>query len=88
MAILYTDAKVSPVGKINKADLVAWFRTVIIFTIPVGVIYLLQLQSTLQANNFLALKDLLPSQLTLGAAEGYVIGQFLGLLRKFLDGKK
>lgn len=82
---IYTNAKVSPVGQVNKEDLISWGKNVLIFLIPVGVVYLLQLQSVLQSNGFLDVKDFIPSAMTVGAMEGYVIGQLLALLKKFAN---
>lgn len=85
MIKLYTKAKVSPLGQVNKADLISWGKNVLIFIIPVGIVYLLQLQSELQSDGILGLKDFIPSTLTIGAGEGYVIGQILALLKKFAN---
>lgn len=85
--MLYTTAKVSPRGKVNKEDLKKWFRNLVIFLSPLGIIYLLQLSSVLQSGA-LSLKDLVPSPITQGALELYVVNALLDLLRKFNDGKK
>ena len=83
----YTHEKVSPVGSVNKADLKKWGGNLVLFLAPLGVIYLLQLYSLLQ-NGPLAVADLYPSALTMGAIELYVINGLLDLLKKFTDPKK
>ena len=84
---LYSKAKVSPTGKVNKNDLQKWVRNLLVFLIPLVVVYLLQLSGVLQ-NKALEIKDLIPSQATQGAIELYAVNAVLDLLRKFRDGKK
>ena len=84
---LYTEKKVSPKGQVNKDDLKKWGRNLLVFLAPLAVIYLLQLYAVLQ-NGFLSLTDFIPSQITLGAIELYVVNALLDLFRKFTDSKK
>lgn len=84
---LYTEAKISPKGKINKEDLKRWGHNLVVFLAPLGVIYLLQLSSVLQ-NGALTLQSLVPTAVTQGALELYVVNGLLDLLRKFNDAKK
>lgn len=84
---VFSEAKISPVGKVNKADLRSVLHNMVVFLAPLGVIYLLQLSGTLQ-NGALSIKDFIPTPVTQGALELYVINAILDLLRKFTDGKK
>ena len=83
----YTNKKISPVGQVNKKDLQKWVHNLLVFLVPLGVIYLLQLSGALQ-NGALTLKDLVPTSVTQGALELYVINAALDLLRKFKNTKE
>lgn len=83
---LYTDAKVSPTGQVNKADLKQVVHNMVVFLAPLGVVYLLQISGVLQ-HGLLTLKDLIPTQATQGAIELYVVNSVMDLLRKFQNNK-
>lgn len=84
---LYSEAKISPAGKVNKEDLSRWRDNLLVFLAPLGVMYLLQLSGALQ-NGALSLSSLVPTPTTLGAIQLYVVNGLLDLLRKFMDAKK
>lgn len=84
MAILYTEAKNSPVGKVNSTDLKEWGNNLLIFLAGLALVYLLQLNGVLQNRN-LAWNDLIPTQMTWGAIELYVFNAIIGLLKKFTN---
>ena len=84
--ILFSEAKVSPVGKVNKEDLSKWGHNLLLFLAPLGVIYLLQLNTAVQTGA-LSFVSLIPTQATQGALELYVVNGLLDLLRKFLNNK-
>lgn len=84
---IYTKAKVSPKGKVNREDLLKWGHNLLVFLAPLGIVYLLQLHGVLQ-NGGLTLDDLKPTQATQGAMMLYIINAVLDFLRKFTDGKK
>lgn len=84
---IFTDAKISPAGKVNAEDLKRWGHNLLVFLAPLGVIYLLQLSGALQ-NGALTLKSLIPTPVTQGALELYVVNAVLDFLRKLMDGKK
>lgn len=84
---LYTEKKVSPRWSVNKADLERWGKNLLVFLAPLAVIYLLQVYSVLQSRALL-LNDLVPSQVTQGALELYIVNALLDLFRKFTDSKK
>ena len=83
---LYTNAKVSPAGKVNKQDLKSWINNLLIFLAQLGVIYVLQLHGALQKGT-LVVTDFTPSLATVGAIELYVVNGVLDLLRKFNNSK-
>jgi hypothetical protein len=84
---IYTEKKVSPVGQVNKADLNKWVRNMAIFLAPLGIVYLGQISMTLQTGA-LGLRDFIPTPVTLGAIELYVINSILDFLKKLTDGSK
>lgn len=84
---LYTQKKISPVGKVNSEDLKRWGNNLLMFLIPLGIMYLLQLNAMLQ-NGTLKAGDFIPNQTTIGGMQLYVINGLLDLLKKFMDGKK
>lgn len=85
---LYTEAKVSPVGKVNAADLkkIA-LNTAQFFSAP-ALIYFAQLMGTLNTNHFLLIPDFIPGLMTVGAIEAWAIGIAVNFFLKFNDGKK
>ena len=84
---LYTDAKVSPAGKVNNADLGRWGKNLLVFLTPLLLVYFLQLQGQL-ADGSLGWGDLFPTQVTMGALQLYVVNGVLDFLRKLTDSKK
>lgn len=80
---IFTEAKISPAGQVNKTDLKKIARdTAVFFTAPT-LIYLGQLQGTLAQNNILALNDFIPNMMTIGAIEGWAIGIAINFFLKF-----
>lgn len=88
MAILYTQAKVSPIGKINPADLRKITRDTIVFFAAPSLMYLAQIQGILAKNSILLWNDFIPNQVTIGAIEGWAIGIAINFFLKFNDGSK
>ena len=87
MVELYTEAKVSPVGKVNKADLVRWSQNLILYLIPLALLYVAQLNGGIQ-DGILSGSDFTPTLVTLGGMQLYVLNSLTDLLRKFSDSKK
>lgn len=88
MPDLYTTAKVSPQGQVNKADLKKIMRdTVIFFAAPI-LTYVGQLSGTLANNGVILVPDLVPTLLTIGAIQGWAIGIVVNFFLKFNDGTK
>lgn len=85
---LYTTAKISPVGQVNKKDVVKVLRDSVIFFAAPILMYLGQLQGILTQNHIVVWKDLVPSLMTIGAIEGWAIGIAINFFLKFNDGKK
>ncbi len=84
---IFTNAKVSPAGQVNKRDLKSWVTNLVVFLAPLGIVYLLQINATLQ-NGALGWNDFIPTTATLGAIQLYCVNAALDLLRKFTDAKK
>lgn len=86
--VLYSEAKISPVGKVNERDLKKIARDTAIFFAPVILIYLGQVQGTLNQNNIILLNDFIPNLMTIGAIEGWAIGIVINFFLKLRDGGK
>ena len=84
----FSEAKVSPKGKLNAADLNKIAKNMLIFLTPTLMLYGAQLLGILEQNTVLSLKDLVPSAFVIGAFEGYLISTALDYLKKLNDGKK
>lgn len=85
---LFTEAKVSPVGQVNKADLQKIARdTAIFFAAPI-LMYVGQLSGTLSINHVVLFPDLAPTLTTIGAIEGWLIGIIINFFLKLRDGSK
>lgn len=85
---IYTNAKVSPVGKVNKEDLQRIVIATLIFLAAPILLYAAQLQGTLTQNHVLFFSDLVPNLMTIGAIEGWFIGIIINFFLKLSDGKK
>ena len=83
---IYSEAKVSPAGTVNKKDLKQVFHNMVVFLIPLVLVYLLQINGVLQ-DRALALEDLMPTAATYGAIQLYVVNALMDLLRKFQNNK-
>lgn len=86
--ILYTDNKVSPVGKVNKADLKKIGRDTIIFFAAPTLMYVAQLSGTLSNNGVILMADLTPTLVTIGAIQGWLIGIVINFILKLQNGSK
>jgi hypothetical protein len=86
--ILYTDNKVSPVGKVNKADLLKIGRDTLIFFLAPTLMYVAQLSGTLSNNGVILLADLAPTLATIGAIQGWMIGVVINFTLKLQNGSK
>ena len=88
MVDLWTNAKISPPGKLNERDVKKiWMDTLRFFSAPI-VMYLLQVQGTLMSSGGLQFNDLVPSAITLGSIYGWGLGILLNVFLKFRDGSK
>ncbi len=85
---LFTTAKVSPEGSVNKADLRKITRDALIFFAAPLLIYFSQISGTLAQNGIVLFHDLIPTLLTIGAIEGWAIGIAVNFLLKLNDGSK
>lgn len=85
--IFFSNAKISPQGKINVQDLKNVGHNALVFLAPLGVVYLLQLSGALQ-NGTLSWSSLIPTAATTGAIQLYCVNTLLDFFRKLQDGKK
>lgn len=86
---LYTRAKISPVGKVNKQDLERWGVNMLKFLIPMSIIYTGSVIGIVQQDNHIfSLVDFIPTKFTQGAIALYFLNAIQDLARKFLDAHK
>lgn len=85
---LYTQAKVSPQGTVNKADLQKIARDAAIFLAAPILVYFGQLSGTLGQKGVVLIPDLAPTLGTIGAMEGWFIGVVINFFLKLNDSKK
>lgn len=83
---IFSEAKVSPRGKVNEEDIKRWLLGLRAFLIPLALVYVLQVYASVQ-KGVIGVSDLYPTQATIGAIQLYVLNAVLGILRKFNDGK-
>lgn len=85
---IFTTAKVSPVGTVNKADLQKIARDTFVFFAAPILTYFGQLSGTLSQKGVLLFSDFVPTLITIGAIEGWAIGIGINFFLKLNDGKK
>lgn len=90
---IYSKAKVSPVGQVNKKDLSSWFWGSVDylkpFAVAIALMYLAPIMLVLGAQgHVVTINDFIPSEMTKGAIVLYIVSQIYGLLKKFADGSK
>lgn len=83
----FSEAKISPRGKLNAEDLQKMWKNALIFLTPTITLYAAQLIASLNAHTILGLFDLIPNSFVIGAFEGYLISTGLDYLKKLNDGK-
>ena len=74
-------------GSLNKRDFKVQLKQALVWLAPLVLVYITQLQGTLQANNGLSWKDFQPTWTTIGGIQLYVVNQVYGLFIKWKDGK-
>lgn len=73
-------------GQITKTQLKDWQKNLLLFLIPLAVIYLTSVLAVLQQQGHVfSLEDLKLTQFTLGAIVLYIVNALLDLSRKFLS---
>lgn len=85
---LYSEAKISPPGSVNKRDLKKIATDTLIFFAAPILLYLGQVQGTLNQNHIVVWEDFIPNLMTIGAIEGWAIGIVINFFLKFRDGSK
>ena len=72
---------------LEKKDQNKWFKNLVVFLAPVGIVYIVAVVGVINANNgAVRLEDFVPNQFTFGAVTLYVLNTVLDYLRK-LTGK-
>lgn len=74
--MIFTNAKISKRGELNTADLKKWAKNALVFSLPLAILFLQQLQSGK------SLEEALP------LVYAALINALIDLLKKLLDGKK
>lgn len=85
---IFTQAKVSPVGKVNIVDIQNIVRSTAIFFAAPILIYLAQLTGTLTQSHIILGNEFLPNTMTVGAIEGWAVGIAINFFLKLRDGSK
>lgn len=74
-----------------KLDTTDWkniYHSALVWLIPLGLIYLLQIQAVLQANNItIKTEDFIPTTFTWGAITHYAVNRLYDAGKKFVAGK-
>ena len=73
--MIYTNAKVSPAGTVNKQDLVTVGKNALLFLAPVLVVVIPSIMSVI------------PADYKYAAVVLYILNVLLDILRKFKEGK-
>lgn len=81
--ILFTNKSISPIGKVNPADLKAIAKWTAIFFAAPALMYLGQLQGDLSSNHVIT--SFLPSLTTIGAIEAWGLGAVINFLLKLTN---
>ncbi len=84
--MIFSEAKISPVGTVNSQDLRQVLKNMVVFLAPLIVLYGLQLNGVLQ-NRPLGFEDLMPTTTTWGGIQLYVLNALMDLIKKFSKGK-
>lgn len=84
----FSEAKISPKGKLNAEDLKKMGRNALIFLTPTITLYAAQLLGALNAHGVLVLSDIAPGAGVIGAFQGYLISTVLDYLKKLNNGKE
>lgn len=72
---------------LNKQDWIKWAKSGLIWLIPVFSLYVTQVIGTLNVpNHILSIKDLLPTNLTLGGGVLYIYERIFDILRRWKAG--
>jgi len=86
--MIFTKAKISPVGTVNKKDLKKIALDTARFFVAPVLMYLAQLTGTLSINKVLLGVDFVPSLMTIGAIQGWGIGVGINFFLRLRDGGK
>lgn len=69
------------------SDVRKQLQAALVWLAPLVLVYVAQLQGTLQLNDHLAWSDFAPTPVSLGAMQLYVVNQLFGLFNRWKAGK-
>ena len=81
-----TEQAISPKGTLNLENIRSIFKNMVIFFVPVILLYGAQLTGAMTDHMTLKLLDFVPSAFVIGAFEAHIIGTVLDYLRKLNAG--
>ncbi len=70
---------------LNKADFVQWGKNLLIFLVPVALIYVLSVIASVNTS-FVSFASFIPNHVTVGAMTLYILNAVVDLLRKYQGG--
>ena len=68
-------------------DVRGQIKAAFVWLAPLALVYVTQLQGTLQLNDHLSWNDFAPTPVSLGAMQLYVVNQLFGLFNRWKAGK-
>ncbi len=74
-------------NNLNTQDFRNQLKSAVVWLAPLVLVYITQLQGTIQANNGLGWKDFQPTWMSLGAMELYIVNQVYGLFNRYKEGR-
>lgn len=83
----FSEARVSPKGKLNKADIDKIRRNMLKFLIPAILIYLGQVVLA-SSDNIVTLQDFIPTSFTMGGIVYYIASTLMDYLTKLNNDKE
>lgn len=83
MKILTFEKPTSNGGELNAIDVKNQLRAALMWLVPLGLLYLDQVRALWQVNSSLEMKDLIPTPVTIGGMQLYIMNQLYGLFNRW-----
>lgn len=83
MKILKFEKATSDKRELNGVDIKNQLRSAVAWLLPLGILYLDQVRIQWAINGFLDAKDLVPTQVTIGGMQLYIMNQLYGLVNRW-----